>query len=145
MGLVILLTNGYSVHLFQDNFSIIALRGNLSFSAIQALLARRLVRKNYRSFCLYVVRDDGSKSRDLSMREAVSVWLWILWPQFAFLLLVSVVVWFWGAQLPLETVRGFLSMSLRIRFLVVGPYAVGLALRPQYAAFRLEAHGVRYA
>ena len=93
MGLVILLTSGYSVDLLQDNLSVIALGGNLAFFAIQALLTRRLVRKNYRSFRVYVVRDDGSKSRNLSIREAVSVWLWILGPQFALLLLVSVVVW----------------------------------------------------
>ena len=144
MGLVIGLTSGYSVDLLQDNFSVIALGGNLAFIAIQALLTRRLVRKNYRSFRLYVVRDDGSKSRNLSIREAVSVWLWILWPQLALLLLVSVVGWFWGAKLPPDTVRGFSSMSLWIRFLVIGPYAVGLALRPKYPAFRLEAHGFRY-
>jgi len=144
MGLVIGLTSGYSVDLLQDNFSVIALGGNLAFFAIQALLTRRLVRKNYRSFRLYVVRDDGSKSRNLSIWEAVSVWLWILWPQLALLLLMSVVVWFWGAKLPPDTVRGFSSMSLWIRFLVIGPYAVGLALRPKYPAFRLEAHGFRY-
>jgi len=91
MGLIIGLTSGYSVDLLQDNFSVIALGGNLAFFAIQALLTRRLVRKNYRSFRLYVVRDDGSKSRNLSIREAVSVWLWILWPQLALLLLMSVV------------------------------------------------------
>jgi len=144
MGLVIGLTSGYSVDLLQDNFSVIALGGNLTLFAIQALLTRRFVRKNYRSFRLYVVRDDGSKSRNLSIREAVSVWLWILWPQLALLLLVSVVGWFWGAKLPPDTVRGFSSMSLWIRFLVIGPYAVGLALRPKYPAFRLEAHGFRY-
>ena len=144
MGLVILLTSGYSVDLLQDNFSVIALGGNLAFFAIQALLTRRLVRKNYRSFRVYVVRDDGSKSRNLSIREAVSVWLWILGPQFALLLLVSVVVWFWGAKLPSDTVRGFSSMSLWLRFLVIGPYAVGLALLPKYPTFRLEAHGFRY-
>ena len=144
MGLVIGLMSGYSVDLLQDNFSVIALGGNLAFFTIQALLTRRLVRKNYRSFRVYVVRDDGSKSRNLSIREAVSVWLWILWPQLALLLLVSVVVWFWGARLPPDTVRRFSSMSLWIRFLVIGPYAVGLALRPKYSAFRLEAHGFRY-
>jgi hypothetical protein len=93
--LVILLTSGYSVDLLQDNFSVIALGGNLAFFAIQAFLTRRLVRKNYRSFRVYVVRDDGSKSRNLSVPEAVSVWLWILGPQLALLLLVSVVVGSW--------------------------------------------------
>src|SRR5258707_9088418 len=69
MGLVILLTSGYSIDLLQDNFSIIAVGGNLAFFAIQALLTRRLARKNYRSFRLYVVHDDGTQSRKLSIRE----------------------------------------------------------------------------
>jgi hypothetical protein len=144
LGLLILFTSGYSVDLLQDNFSLIALGGNLAFFAIQALLTRRLVRKDYRSFRLYVVRDDGSKSRSLSLRQAVSVWLWILGPQLALLLLVSLAVWFCGTKLPPDTVRGFSSLSVWLRFLVVGPYAVGLALRSEYPAFRLEAHGFRY-
>lgn len=144
MGLVILLTSGYSVDFLQENLSIVALGGNLAFFVIQALLTGRLVRKNYRSFRLYVVRDDGSKSRKLSIREAVPVWLWILGPQLVLLLIVSVVVWFWGTRLPSDTVRAFPSMSLWLRFLVVGPYAVGLALRPKYPVFRLDAHGFRY-
>jgi hypothetical protein len=144
VGLVILFTSGYSVDLLQDNLSVIALGSNLAFFAIQALLTRRLVRKNYRSFRLYVVRDDGSKSRTLSIREAVSVWLWILGPQLALLLLGSLVIWFCGTKLPPDTVRVFPSISLWLRFLVVGPYAVGLALRSRHPAFRLEAHGFRY-
>jgi hypothetical protein len=141
---VILFTSGYSVDLLQENFSIIAIGGNLTFFAIQALLTGRLVRKNYRSFRVYVVRDVGTQSRNLSIREAVSVWLWILGPQLALLLLVSLVVWFWGTKLPPDTVRGFSSMALWLRFLVVGPYAVDLALRVKYPAFRLQAHGFRY-
>jgi len=144
MGLVILLANGYSVDLLEGNFSTIALGGNLAFFAIQALLTGRLVRKNYRSFRLYVVRCDGSKSRKLSIREAVSVWLWILGPQLAVLLIVSSIVWFWGTKLPSDAVRPSSSLSIWFRFLVVGPYAVGLALRQKYPAFRLEAHGFRY-
>jgi len=137
MGLIILFMNGFSVDPLQDNFSTIALGGNLVFFPIQALLTRRLVRKNSRSFRLYVVREDGTQSGKLSIREAVSVWLWILGPQLALLLLVSLLVWFWGTKFPPDTVRGFSSISLWLWFLVVGPYAVGLALRAKYPAFRL--------
>ena len=49
MGLIILFMNGFSVDPLQDNFSTIALGGNLVFFPIQALLTRRLVRKNSRS------------------------------------------------------------------------------------------------
>ena len=142
--LVMLLTSGYSVELLQDKFSIIAFGGNLAFFSIQALLTRRLVRKNYRSFRVYVVRSDGSQCRKLSLREAVSVWLWIFGPQLAPLLVASLVVWFWGTKLPSEAVRGLSSMSLWLRFLVVGPYAVDLALRVKYPTFRLQACGFRY-
>ncbi len=143
-GLVILFTSSYSADRLLDNFSVIALGYNLGFFAIQALLTRRLVRKNYRSFRLYVVRDDGSKSRALSMREAVSVWLWILGPQLALLVLSSLAVWRCGTKLPPDTVREFASIPLWLQLLVVGPYAAGLALRSKYPAFRLEAHGFRY-
>ena len=136
MGLIILFMNGFSVDPLQDNFSTIALGGNLVFFPIQALLTRRLVRKNYRSF--------RSKSRNLSIREAVSVWLWTLGTQLALLLLVSLPVWFRGTKFPPDTVRGFSSISLWLWFLVVGPYAVGLALRAKYPAFRLQAHGFRH-
>lgn len=127
MGLFSWLTSGDSVDFLSHNFSVFAIGIDLTFFAIQALLTRRLVRKNYRSFRVYVVRDDGSKWRDLSIREAVLVWFWIFGPQFALLLLPSVVVWFWGATLPPDTVSRVSSLSLWLRFLVIGPYAVGLA------------------
>jgi hypothetical protein len=126
-----------------DNFSVIAIGGNLVFFAIQALLTRRLVRKNYRTFRLYVVRD-GSKSRNLSRGEAFSIWLWILGPQIALLLLVSVAVSVWGGKLSQETIGALSSMSQWLRLLVIGPYAVDFALRRKYSNFRLAAHGFRY-
>jgi hypothetical protein len=142
--IVILSTSGYSVDVLQYNLSLLAIGGNLVFFAVQALLTRRLVRKNYRSFRLYVVRDHGSTSRDLSMREAFAVWRWILWPQLALLLLTSVVVWLWGANLPPDSSHSLSSLSQWLRFGVVGPYGLGLALRRQYPDFRLRAHGFRY-
>ena len=142
--LVILLTSGYSVELLQDNFSIVALGGNLAFFGIQTLLTRRLVRKDYRSFRMYVVRSDGRQDRKLSLREAASVWLWIFGPQLALLLVASLVVWFSGTKLPSQTIRGLTSMSLWLRFLVVGPYGVDLALRAKYPTFRLQACGLRH-
>jgi len=121
---------------------------DLAFFVMQALLTRRLVRKNYRSFRVYVVRGDGTQSRNLSIREAVSVWVWILGPQIALLLLELLVVWFSGTKLEVRfplgvfnvTVNIFSELSPWLRFLVVGPYAVSLALRMEYPAFRLEAH-----
>lgn len=143
-ALVILFTSGYSVELLQDKFSVIALAGNFAFFAIQFLLTRRLVRKDYRSFRVYVIRDDGSRSRNLPMWEAAPLWLWIFLPQLAVLVLASLVVSVWGTRLEPEASRGFSSFSLWLRLLVVGPYAVGFALRRKYATFRLQVHGFRY-
>jgi hypothetical protein len=100
-----------------------------------------LVGKNYRSFCVYVVREDGQKSRKLSMREAGSVSLWILWPQLAVYLLASVIGWWLGSKLPPETIRGIGSLSLWLRVLWAGPYGIDLALRAKYSGFRLQAYG----
>jgi len=124
--LVILFTSGYSVELLQDKFSVIALGGNLAFFAIQLLLTRRLVRKNYRSFRVCVMRKDGSRSRNLSMRETASLWLWIFLPQLALLVLASLVVGVWGTKLEPEASRGLSSLSLWLRFLGVGltPWAL---------------------
>lgn len=143
MGLVLLSTLWFPVNFRQGTSPVFAISGNVAFFVIQAFLTRRLIRKNYRSFRVQVVRGDGSRSRDLSVQEGVSVWLWIVRPQLALLLVVSVVTWFWGPMLPPATTRGFSSMSLWLRFLVVGPYAMNLALRQNYQEFRLVTHGVR--
>src|SRR5215470_18143765 len=68
---------GVSARLFtrpapQESY-IIAVGGQLAFCGIQALLTPRLVRKNYRSFRVYVVRENGTKSRSLSIRDVVLV------------------------------------------------------------------------
>jgi hypothetical protein len=77
LGVGILCTRAFSGDAVYANRSLIALAGYLAFFAFQSLLTRRLVRKDYRSFRLHVVRDDGSKSRSLTIPEAVTVWLWI--------------------------------------------------------------------
>ena len=125
-------------------FPVIALGGNLVFFGIQAVLTRRLVRKNYRSFRVGILRDDGRPGRRLSMREAGRVWLWILGPQLALLLTASVVASWYGAKAPPETLRLITSLSLWLKFLLIGPYAVDLALRVRYPGFRLQPMGIRY-
>jgi hypothetical protein len=142
IAFVTMVVGGFSVRL-QDNLSTISIGGQLAFYAIQALLTRRLVQNDYRSFRIYVVRDDGSKSRNLSIPEAVLIWLWILWPQVALQLFFSTLLWLLGAKLPSESVGSLSTMAQWLRFLVIGPYAVGLAIRQTYPAFRLSAHGFR--
>jgi hypothetical protein len=142
--LALLVTSLYPVSDLAQHLPAISLGGNLLFFGIQAVLTRRLVRKNYRSFRVEILRDDGRPSRMLSVRQAIHVWLWILAPQLALLLSSSLIVWWYGAKIPPETVRSISSLTLWLRFLVVGPYAVDLALRAKYAGFRLQAYGFRY-
>jgi len=73
--------------------------------------------------------------------EAAAVWLWMLGPQLAFLLSISILLWFYRANLPVQTVDSITSVSVWLRLLVVGPYAVGLAMRAKYNGFRLQAYG----
>src|SRR5205823_11213678 len=76
----------------------------------------------------------------LSMPEASRVWLWILGPQLA-LFLTLLVIWRYVAELPPEIVQGIPSWSLFLKFLVVGPYAVGLALRASHPGFNYRPMG----
>jgi hypothetical protein len=116
----------------------------LAFFGIQAILCRRLVRKNYESFRVYVIREDGGKGRSLSMAEGLVIWLWIFAPQFAFFVIFNM-----GAEqaskfLPDMMVVLLLPLLFLLLFLAVGPYAVGLAMRRGYHAFRLQAYSLRY-
>lgn len=78
LALISFLTDRNSVGTVVNHVAEIALAGNLAFLAIQALLTRRIVGKNYRSIRVYVIRQDGQRSRSLSFSEATRVWLWIL-------------------------------------------------------------------
>jgi len=142
--MALLVTSFYTFDDLARHLSVITLAGNLAFFAIQAILTRRLVRKNYRSFRVEVLRNDGERRRTLSVREGGRVSLWIVGPQLAFFLTASLIVWVYGAKLPIELVRLISSSSLWLRFLVVGPYAVDLALRAKYSGFRLQTFGFRY-
>jgi len=116
----------------------------VAFFGVQALLARRLLRKKFRTFRIDVIRDDGHRSRELSMRESIRIWLWIFGPQLALSLVFSVLLQTYGNRLQPETVRALPSLSVWLRFLLVGPYAIDLALRAKYRGFRLQAYGYRY-
>jgi hypothetical protein len=142
--LVFWLTSNYSLNDIENHRTAISLGGNLAFFATQLVLTRRLAGKNYRSFRVYVVHSGDRRFRSLSMREASLVWLQILWPQLALLLATSLVVWWYGDKLQPETMRAIPSLSQWLRMLVVGPYAVAVALRVKYPGFRLQAYGYRY-
>lgn len=102
----------------------------------------RLVRKDFGSFRIYAVRD-GQRSRRFSLREGISVSLWIFYPQLAFSVLVSLFVGWLRTESATDAIRGISSWVPWLQFLAVGPYAVGLATRAKYSKLRLEAHGLR--
>ncbi len=133
----LLLTSSHQVGNLPPRMLAVSLVSNMVFYVVQAILTRRLVRKNFRSFRVGVIRSDGAWVRQLSTQESFAVWLWILGPQFALLLTMSLIGWWYGAN-------AFASLSLWLQLLAVGPYAVGLSMRAKYSGFRLQAFGFRY-
>lgn len=123
---------------------VLSITAGVSFFAVQAMLVPRLVRKNYRTFRIVVARENEQESGDLSVGEALRVWLWILSPQLALLLITYLATGWYGSRLPPETIRSISSLSLWLRFLAVGPYSISMALGAKYPGFRLVAHGFRY-
>lgn len=139
-----LVTAGYTLDDLVRHTLLVGVVGNLAFFGTQAILTRRLVHKKYRTFRVGLFRNDGVRSSRLAMGEALRVWLFILGPQLALVLTASVFLWLWGAKMPDQAVRSVSSLSLWLRFLVVGPYAIDFALRIRYPGFRLQAFGYRY-
>jgi len=134
----------YSFADFTTHYYAAAVVGQIAFFCFQAILTPRLFRKNYRTFRICVIRDDGQRSRRLSLLEILQVWLCIMGTELAFLTVASLVLFVYKNKLPAETIRSISSLSLWLRFLLVGPYAVGLALRIRYPGFHLQATGLRY-
>jgi hypothetical protein len=138
------LFNGFtSQNLLQTHRTAMTWGVKAAFFVFQAFFTRRLVRKNYRSFRVYVVTPDGTQVRRLSFRQAISVLLWIVAPQAAVMVSMSVVFGFWGAQLSEEVRQQINSIFLWLQFLLIGPYGVGLALSARYRGFRLQPRSVR--
>lgn len=112
----------------------------------EAVLTPRLVRKKYRSFRLYAVREDGARSRRLSFGEMMHVWLWIAAPQIALVtalwLLRSVSIG--GHRLSPDVQRSISSLAVWLRFLWVGPSGIALAVQAPYPRFKLQGFGVRH-
>jgi len=116
----------------------------VAFFGVQALLTRRLVRKKFRTFRLEVIREDGVPSHELSMRESFWIWLWIFGPQLALSVIFSIILQMYGNRISAERAQTLPSLAVWLRFLVVGPYAIELAMRMKYRGFRLQARGYRY-
>jgi hypothetical protein len=117
--------------------------GQILFFAVQAYFTRRLVRKEFRTFRIYVIREDGSRGRSLSVREVLSVWLWIFVPQFLFLVAIALPLQGFGSKLSAETVRSISQLSQWVRVLLIGPIGIFWALHSQYSGFQLRAQRTR--
>ena len=137
-------TVAYSFADIATHYFAAAVVAQIAFFCFQGVLTPRLFRKNYKTFRIYAIRHAGQRSRRLSFVEILQVWLSILGTELAFLTVASLVLLVYKNKLQAETIRSLSSLSLWLRFLVVGPYAVGLALRIRYSGFRLQATGLRY-
>jgi len=113
---------------------------NLAFFLSQAVLVFRLVRKNYGSFWIGVVRRDEPPARKLSVPEAVRVWLQLCWPQVAFVVAVYLFISWVGSSVEPDKLQQLSSPVLLVRILVVGPIAIRLAMYAAYPNFRLQAY-----
>lgn len=107
------------------------------FFLLQGLFIPRLFRKQYRDFRIYLLRDNGEDARTPSFPEVLPVWVWIFLPQF----LATAAL---GILSLLTATPAFNSLDSVLQLLVVGPYAVDLALRRTYSGFRMETAAMRY-
>jgi hypothetical protein len=112
----------------------------LSFFIMQILLVQRLVRKNYRSFRICVVHDDGQQSRTMSVRQTLLVGFCVVGFQVGFIMSLLLIAILSGATIG----RAVLALEVWLRFFVAGPYSIALALRVRYPGFQLQASGLRY-
>jgi hypothetical protein len=103
-----------------------------TFDGLQFFFFRRLLRKQFRSFRVYVIRDNGQRTKTLSLRDTVRVWIWLLRPQLALHLS--------AAALALFSPKAYVIISyISLAYLLwAGPYAMKLALSVQYPTFRLQ-------
>jgi hypothetical protein len=112
---------------------------NVLLLTVHALMVPRLVRKNYRTFVVSVIREGEQPARNLSPEEIASVCIRVLWPQIAFLAILNITTYFLRERLSEETIRGLTSLSLWGRFLLIGPLAIQGAMNARYSGFRLQA------
>jgi len=116
----------------------------LAFFATQAVFTRRLTRKKYRTFVIYIVRDHDEPSRRMSWREIALVWLCIFGAHVAFLIALALTVNLLSNRVSPEALSRIANLEPWLRFFMVGPYSIGLAARMKYPGFRLRANGHRY-
>lgn len=114
--------------------------GRLILLAAQAALAPRLVRKNYGSFFIGVLREGEPLNRAFSWSEQVSVSMQLLWPYLAFLVgALLLAAWLNTYHLSRDTREGIASLMIWFLILMVGPSAIRSTMYAKYRGFRLQA------
>jgi hypothetical protein len=114
------------------------------FFSGQAVLTPRLIRKNYGTFFVAVIRGDQAPERYVSPEEIGKICVRVLWPQVAFLAAISAAGYYFRGQLSEENIRLMNTISLWGRFLVVGPLSIQGAIRAHYSGFRLQAFRMQW-
>ncbi len=107
---------------------------NLVILLVQVPMVYRLVHKQYRSFRVQVLRPAQGADLELSFREALGIWVQIIWPQLLFVVGVGVLLF-----VTTQVINPIQSLLQLTRFLLVGPAAIQFALNANYKAFRLQA------
>jgi hypothetical protein len=104
---------------------------------IQGLLCRRLVRKNYQSFYVSLLREgDEEPSRRMLPEEQGRIGLQFLLPQ---LVLTFLLGWFY-LTVPAEIASSLNSLANFVVIFVINPAALSWAMGRNYPGFRLQAY-----
>jgi hypothetical protein len=114
------------------------LAGKVILLAAQSVFASRLVRKNYRSFFIGVLKEGEPLSRDFSLSEQVNVSMQLLLPYAGFHLAALMLPYFF--ILSWQTTNNLNSLAELFVILVLGPAAIRWAMHAKYRGFRLQAY-----
>jgi hypothetical protein len=106
----------------------------------QGILSFRLVRKNYRTFWIGVLRQGEPLKRSFGFSESIRVWIQLIWLQIAFVVIVSLFFAWNNDRASAQTMRSLGSLSNFLYYLVVGPLAIDWAMYAHYRGFRLQAY-----
>lgn len=136
------LSSTWSLDQLSQHELLLSIASNSAFFVCQVLLVRRIVRKRFRTFEVRVLRDAEGDRPGLSGNEVAAIAVRLVWPQVAFLVAFSAVLWISQNANP-EVIR-LGSLGLWLRVLVVGPCATSYAIQANHPRFRLQAYGLRY-
>ena len=106
----------------------------------QPILLFRLVRKNYRSFWIGILREGEPANQKLTLRDSIRIWRQLLVLQVAFYVgLLLLAVWLTSIGQP-ETSRRLNVFETLFGIFIVGPAAIRWAMLGNYKGFRLQAY-----